>query len=191
MITHAFGFPRAGKTTYAAYLVDKWLKDKAKGESTYRYVFTNFACKGAYKIHYDDLGLYDFSDSFIIIDESMLYADNRDWKQFDFAKKQFIALHGHFKCDLLFLSQDVKGIDRKIDSCAEGKKYIVKIPIITLVIKIPRCITYPEGEIRMGFKKPSIIDIVVRSEKIIRKKYFHMFDSFEKPKLPKYKKIPW
>lgn len=191
MITHCFGFPRAGKTTYAAYLVDKWLKDVAAGKTTYKYVFTNFACKGAYRIEYDDLGLYDLSYCLIIIDESMLYADNRDWKQFDYAKKRFIALHGHFHCDMFFLSQDVKGIDRKIDACAEGKKYIIKLPVITLVIPVPRCLAFPEGEIRMGFRKPSLIDILFRSEKIVRKKYFHMFDSFDVPKLPKFKKIPW
>ena len=105
MICGVFGLPRAGKTTFLTYLALEALKGKALhvghlrwrkkiGEfAPYERVFCNFPLAGTFKLDFDALGVYDFSNSLILIDEIMLVCDSRDWANFRHDLRDFLALH--------------------------------------------------------------------------------------------------
>ena len=84
MIIEIFGLPRSGKTTTLCMIAQNALKGKSVlGLGKYENVFTTFFCRGCKKLDFADLGKYDFSNSLILIDEISLYADNRNFKNFD------------------------------------------------------------------------------------------------------------
>ena len=68
MIKGVFGLPRSGKTTYLAKLAYKAQKKGIK-------VYTNFYCKGCYTLDFDSLGVYDYSDCLLLIDEISLFCE--------------------------------------------------------------------------------------------------------------------
>ena len=82
-IVGVIGLPGSGKTTLLAKAAYKWLHGKSfLGMPARSKVLTNFDCPGCYKLSFDCLGLYNFQDMNIIIDEIMLLADNRNFKSF-------------------------------------------------------------------------------------------------------------
>ena len=76
MVEGIFGLPGQGKSTYLAKLAKKAIKKKIK-------VYSNFYIKGCYKLDFDDLGVHDYSDCLILIDEISLFCDCRSWKNFN------------------------------------------------------------------------------------------------------------
>ena len=109
MITGIFGLPGSGKSTFLAQLAKRYQK------MGYR-VFINedFPVDGCYLYSWSDVGKFDMSNSVVLIDEVSLYADNRDFKQFHKALKQFFILHRHYHIDIVWCTQQFDGVDRKI-----------------------------------------------------------------------------
>ena len=115
MIYEIFGLPGSGKTTTLTYIAQNALKGRSVlGLGRYERVFTTFYCQGCYKIDFSDLKQYDFSNSLILIDEISLYADNRQFKNFDTDFIYFFKLHRHYHIDLIWCSQSYSDADKKI-----------------------------------------------------------------------------
>ena len=118
MIIGVFGLPGAGKTTFLASAAQHLLNGKKfLGLSPSKVVFTNFYCKGCYKLDFDKLGIYNFSDCNILIDEIMLLADTRNFKTFPESLKRFFSQHRKTLGDghgCLWCSQYYDDCDKKI-----------------------------------------------------------------------------
>lgn len=191
MITHYFGLPRCGKSTWAAMLAARELRRIEEGTSRFRYVLTNFYIEGCYQHSFLEFGSYDFHDCYIIIDESMIDVDNRDWKSFTKPMLISIVLHGHFNADLVFFSQDPKGLDRKIQTCREELYWLRKFGQLTCAIKIPLKIKFDEeGNVQYGYVAPGIVEFLT-AKWCFRPRYYHLHDSYWTPDLPRKEFIKW
>lgn len=199
MLTGVFGLPGAGKSTLLAALADRAINQKQLfighkpfwtlplGEFThYERVYCNFPCVGAYKLNFDHLGLFDFSRSLILIDEIATLANSRDWKSFDSHKVEFFAKHRHQKCDVIYCSQSYRNMDITIREITAQLLYIRKQGEYTVVSPITK-----------GFKvEPSMeeaytLQARLYSSRFKRKKYYHLFDSYEHKELPENPSEGW
>lgn len=118
MIKIIFGKPRAGKTTYAAMLVQKnkrklnfKKKHKFLGKFVrcYDYVFCNESTiSDTLYFSVPNLGKFKFPpNSLVIVDEAGIELNNRNFKNLSPESKRFAAVHGHWGVDVLLLSQHV------------------------------------------------------------------------------------
>lgn len=191
MISHYFGLPRCGKSTMACMLAKQQLELIERGEGQFRRVLSNFYIEGTYKHNFDDFGNYDFSDCYMIIDESSIDCDNRDWANFTKPKLIATVLHGHFNAELVFLSQDPRGIDRKIQSCREKIYWIRKLGEWSFALNMPLIIDVDENKQPMyGVKKPGLYEMIT-CKKCYRPNYYHMHNSYWKPELPQIEFEKW
>lgn len=104
------GVPGAGKTTWAAYLACKAMKQK-------RPVFSNVFIKGAYQYSKTDLGVYAIENAEVILDEAGLEFDNRKMSMSD-DEIYFFKYHRHFQNDIDIFSQGLD-VDIKIRKLAQ------------------------------------------------------------------------
>lgn len=199
MLTGVFGLPGAGKTTLLCALADRAIAQKPLyighkpfwtmplGEfQHYDRVYCNFPMVGAYKLNFDHLGLFDFSRSLILIDEIATLANSRDWKSFDSHKVEFFAKHRHQKCDVIYCSQSYRNMDLTIREITAQLLYIRKQGEYTVVSPITK-----------GFKvEPSMeeaytLQARLYSSRFKRKKFYHLFDSYEHKELPENPSEGW
>lgn len=185
-----FGKPRAGKST----ILTKYAVDALHGKSLsigtlsrhtigefapYEKVYTNFPVRGCYELDFDKLGKEEFRNCLIIVDEIMLLCDSREWKNYDKRLRDFMATHGHYRCDFIAASQGFQDCDKRIRQLALEYLYIEKIGGITKVSPI-KCGFDINGTITEGFElAPPVSCSYVR-----RKKYYGEFDSFAAPDMP-------
>lgn len=201
MIRRYFGLPGCGKTTYAVKLAIQKVRLISLGlDKKHRFVYTNFPVNHplVFQISNDMIGEYDLSDSLIIIDEATLFADNRDYKQFNQAKKAFFMLHRHYNCDIYLFHQEAGAVDKKIRGITDAVYYIKKSklrPHRSKAIKLNYCVAIPEAkglvdgegtelseDVIMGYRMPpKIVQLLTPS--FNRKRYYKYFDSFECPPL--------
>lgn len=191
MINYIFGLPGSGKSTYLAYLASREIKRIKNKKSKYDRVLSNFPIKGCYLIDFNDLGVYDTSNSLILIDEATLCADSRDFKSFKKTSKQFFLLHRHYKSDIWIASQQYDGVDKKIRDTTANMFYIKRAPFsFSHLMRIPMHILVPEqtGEIIQGYKMPKLLERLFNTfgsaKWIYRPLYYKYFDSFDAPFLP-------
>lgn len=191
MISFYFGLPGSGKTTLLAALAVKEAKKIRKGKSKYKFILSNVELNvpEVYLIHFDDIGVYEFTDSLILIDEASIFCDNRDWKNFSKAKIAFMMLHRHYNCDFHFFSQSYNGYDSKLRSITSHVYYVKKGLLLTKYTRIPYGIIIPDrkdnagsrfGEIIEGYCKPSFL-VRLFSPRILRSRYYKYFDSYSRP----------
>lgn len=105
-----FGVPGAGKTTWAAHLAKKALKQK-------RPVFSNVFIKGCYQYDKGDLGVNLIENALVIVDEAGLEFDNRKMSMKD-SEIYFFKYHRHYQNDIVFFSQGLD-VDIKIRKLAQ------------------------------------------------------------------------
>lgn len=189
MIVGVFGLPGAGKSTFLTWLILRALNDKPLyighlsfkrpiGEVRhYKRVFSNIPIDGTYKLDFDHLGKYDFSDSLIVIDEIGTLCDSRKWKDFDDGLRDFMSLHRHYNCTLVYCSQALD-TDKKIRDRTQMVFYIEKVGSFTRV-----------QTIRKGWKLKEMRELYepappLACTYIYRPFYYSAFDSFEAPELP-------
>lgn len=185
MITGFFGLPGCGKSTILAKLAQKYIK---RG---YRvFCMSDSPVVGCYLLDWDDLGRYDVSNSVILIDEISLRADNRDYKAFSKAIKQFMILHRHYHCDIIWFTQQYDGVDRKIRELTTCLYYVRSLGAVSYAIRIDRFIHVDKEsmQILVGYKLSSFIQRLFAwlngSFKICyRPRYYKYFDSYDAPKL--------
>ena len=193
MIKGFFGLPGCGKSTFLTMIAQKELKRIERGKSPYKRVYTNFYVKGCYIINYAELGLYDFSESLILLDEITLDADSRNFKQFDQVKKEFFLLHRHYKIDVIYFTQQWDGVDKKIRDLTHDLYYVKKLRLpllteLTVATRIYRVLDINEDtkEIVNGYRFPNWFDRLIGRTKVYcwRPNYYKYFDSFDTVPLP-------
>ena len=190
-----FGLPGAGKTT----MLVKLAVHASHPRSRYKHIYGNLTLTGIpnyTKIDPMDLGKYCLEDCLILIDEATVHFDNREYKNFSKAIRDFIMLHRHYNCDLAFAMQSYNGTEKSIRSVCD-RLYMLKKTIWTgwyksKVWRIPYDIIIPEkkdtgsahlGEIIEGYCKPSFFARLF-TPSLKRAKYYKYFDSWERPELP-------
>lgn len=183
MITCVFGLPGSGKST----LMAKMCRDALKGKR-YDKVYCNFFLLGAYPIHFNDLGIFDFENSLILIDEAMNEADSRGFKSFTNNLKYFFSNHRHYGCDVVYFTQAYDDVDKKIRNNTAELLYIRKLLWWSFTTPIVRKIVINDftNEIQTGYRMKGIFSM----KWYFRPRYYKYFDSFERkplaPLLPRH-----
>lgn len=196
MIIGVFGLPGAGKSTFLACASQHLLNGKSfMGLSPSKVVFTNFYCKGCYKLDFDKLGIYNFVDCNILIDEIMLLADTRNFKTFPESLKRFFSQHRKTLGDghgVIWCSQYYDDCDKKIRVLTHKYYLLEKGKIFTsfsFVKPILREMKPKHGTMSDQF----VLGAPVTWKPIYRPKYYDAFDSYETllKTLPPVELIPW
>lgn len=190
MITCYFGLPGAGKSSMLAKIAYDEQKRIRAGKSPYKRILSNYYIEGCEEIHFEDLGTYDMSESLILLDEITLDADSRDFKTFSKNLKEFFILHRHYRCDVVYATQQYDGVDKKIRDLTHNLFYLKKAGQLTYAIAIYRKITITEeSDIKMGYSIPPLLKLLFNMRQDMRfcwrPKYYHMFDSFDTKRLPR------
>lgn len=198
MITGIFGLPGSGKTCFLTHLALTALAGKEPcigmfswrvpvGDAApYKRIFTNFPVKGCIQLNFDDLGKYDFSDSLILIDEIMLLCDSRDWKNFPARLRNFLALHRHYHCSLVYCSQGYRDTDLRFRNLTERIFYIEKRGAWSKVAPIEKTWRIDQ-DIAEGYSLAPPLGC----SWIYRPRYYQSYDSFEAKPFPKNPALPW
>lgn len=188
MISCYFGVPGAGKSTLLTKFAIEEIRRIQRGRSKYDKVYTNFMCKGCYKMNFADLDKYKFENCLILLDELMLDADNRGFKQFPLGIRDFLTLHRHVGVDIIYATQAYDKVDAKIRALTFDLWYMSKtvVPILsefTTCKRIYRRIVISEfnGDLIMGYRFCNWLEaFFVRNFRIVfRRRWYRFFDSFE------------
>lgn len=199
MITGVFGLPRAGKSTFLAYVANCALHHKIASvgfgfwktditeRTDYARIYCNFPISGTYRLDFDDLGKKDFSNCLILIDEIMLLCDSRNWKTFGDELKYFIALHGHMGITIVWCSQRYNDCDVKIRALTQQFLLIERRGEKTRITPLTQYIKTDIGTISEGYEPAPLIG---RST-LRRKKYYWLFDSYAHDDFPPAPAVLW
>lgn len=203
MITGFFGVPGCGKTTMATKLAIKQLRknkllDKLHLSRFKRYdhVLTNFTCKGCEKIDFSDIGVYDITDSLIILDELTIDADNRDFKNFKKSSVEGFVYHRHDNNDIIYFTQQYDAVDKKIRNLT-ARLYYMKVSYLLPISRARQIfreykINEFNGDLIMGYRFASLwelfLDLILFNGKVgqinmscFRPHWYKYFDSFCRP----------
>lgn len=120
-----FGIPGAGKTTMAAYLSRKDMKNGVK-------VYSNVPITGTLKVEKSDIGHSMLCNGRLIWDEAGLDYDNRKMKMTD-EEIYFYKYHRHYQMDVDFFSQGLD-MDIKIRKLARHL-YLIRPSIIPYFVE--------------------------------------------------------
>lgn len=171
MVQGVFGLPGSGKSTYLAKLAKKSFKK-------YDRVYSNFYIKDCYQLDFDTLGLVDYSDCLILIDEISLFCDCRNWKNFSSDMVYFWTNHRHYNVDIIYCSQSYADCDKKIRNLTDSLYYIRSGPFgFSLVRQIDKVFNV-DSDITEGYRLSGLPQL------IWRRRYYKMFDSFTRKTLP-------
>lgn len=188
MISGVFGLTGAGKSTFLAWCADRVQRFKplsiglglAGGVSLqdvrsadYKRIYSNFPLLGCYPLEWDELGVFDYSDCLILIDEIMMLCDSRQWKQYPEHIKYFFSHHRHYHTDIVFCSQSYKDTDIRIRNLAQQYLYIERAGAFTRVSPIHHLMDIKLGSIDDWYEKGGRL----ASRYIRRSRLYHMFDS--------------
>lgn len=132
MITGVFGLPGSGKSLFLGYLAYRALRGQSvsfRGNyfthfDKYSHVYTNFPFKGARKLDFELLGIADYKNCLILVDEVQLFADSRNFKSFGDNLKFFFSLHRKFGIDFIYATQSYDMCDKRIRSLTDKLYYI-------------------------------------------------------------------
>lgn len=172
----------SGKTTLSAKFALEHINKKLP-------VFSDQPLYGAYKLDKSWCGRNDFpDDSLLIFDEGLIEFDNRKFKTFDDALRNFFVMQRHDRISVIILCQDFL-IDKKIRSLTDSIYVCVNyFNILSVAKKVHKGIalaTDSEGQGSIGesytweFPTSWIFCFIPR--------YIHFFNSFRtdpKPKVP-------
>lgn len=192
MIRLYFGLPGCGKTTLLSKMAAKAVRSKK-----YKNVYSNvpLAIPGVTFVNDWEIGNCQLSDGLLLIDEATLFADSRDYKNFEKSKIAFFLLHRHYRLEIRLFLQQWDGVDKKIRVICDRVYYIYRPKIIghwiSRYYRIPYGIIIPDkrddteklGDIVQGYCKPSAL-VRFFSPTIFRPAYYKYFDSWDCPTLP-------
>lgn len=184
MISCYFGLPGCGKTTILAKLAVDEQRRIDRGISRYKYVYTNteILYPGIRLIHWDAVGVYNFKEALILIDEATLFADSRRYKSFPQHKIEWFMIHRHEFCDLIYFAQFFDAVDKRMRMVTDRVYYVKKIPLLglTTTMRIPKAIIIPDqtGDIVEGYRMPKLLERLFLMKVVRRKKYYRYFDSW-------------
>ena len=171
-----FGKPGSGKTTCLAKAACMSLNGKSfLGLPPHPKVYTTFACPGCYVLEPSALGVYDFHDALLIIDEASQFFDAREWAKFQVHQRTWFQLHRHCKCSVIMCSQGAQDCDLRIRNLCQQFYLLTRFVGDWSIIKpIKSFIDVSNNVIQEGF----VFDSPFNWRLIYRKKYYHLFDSF-------------
>lgn len=184
-----FGLPGSGKTTMCAALTKDAFK---RGIPTY----TNVPVVGAYQLDpKSDLGFADIHDAQILIDEAGIEYNSRNFKAMPQETIAWLKLHRHYKCSVKVFSQSYNDMDITMRRLAYNF-YLVRrsiIPGVFCCIPIRRSIGINQmtQEICDTYRFDPLVLRIFTTKRFIGRKYWHMFDSYDAPKLPEKKFAKW
>lgn len=178
MIQGVFGLPGAGKSTYLAKQAKKAIKQGIK-------VYSNFYIKGCYQLDFDDLGVHDYSDCLILIDEVSLFCDCRNWKNFNKELVYFFTNHRKYSVNLIYCSQSYSDCDKKIRNLTDSLYYIKSGWFGFSTVRLINKVFNVDSDITEGYELSGFPELVCRH------RYYKMFDSFERRPLPPNESKPW
>lgn len=186
MIINVFGLPGSGKTTLLAKIAKEQQFKIDCGMSKYEAVYTNVnvSIPGVRLIKWEYIGIYDYKNALILIDEIGLNAHSRDFSKFPKHLIEWFCTHRHEGCDLWYFSQYYNQADKVIREVTEKVYYIERCKIFRFRSKytlIPKTIIIPKetGDITEGYRLPGFIERIWLSKRFTRKKYYSLFDSWE------------
>lgn len=184
MISGIFGLPGSGKSLFLGLIAQRAVNGKSINYHSltlgtlrkYKYVYTNFSCKGCYKLDYDKLGVLNYRDCLILVDEIMLLSDSRDYKKFTDNLKFFYSEHRKSNCDFIYASQSYDDVDKKIRNRTQQLYYIDRWFFeFSIVKRIEYYFDVANGKINEGYiYAPPITDF-----HFWRPKYYKYIDSYE------------
>ena len=186
MVSGIFGLTGAGKSTFLAWCADRAQRGKrlkigfqrAGGVELsdvrhYDRIYSNFPLLGCYPLEWDSLGVWDYHDCLILIDEIMMLADSRAWKTYPENVKYFFSHHRHYNTDVIFCSQSYKDCDIRIRNLAAQYLYIRAAGAFTEVVPVHHLMDVRGGQIDDWYETGGIL-----SRRFIRRKrLYRMFDS--------------
>lgn len=199
MITIIFGSPRAGKTTLAARYTKQYLKLGVP-------VYGNAEIKGMIPFPLERLGeVTPPSGSVLIIDEAGIHYNNRKYKSLSQKTIEWFKLHGHYKVDVIVLSQSWDDMDITIRRLADKLIYIRKLGAgLTILRRVKRFVMIDSEthQIMDGYEFLPIwysllrligIGRLLRLPKpfsfLFRPRYYKLFDSWAVPETPVYSEV--
>lgn len=169
-ITYIAGAIGCGKSNLAAKIAQQYLKRGWR-------VYANHSIYGCYKFELKDLATYCMpANSVVIVDESGLEMNSRDFKNMSKDLLTYYKKARHYKNKVFVLSQTFSDTDKQIRELATNVLFIR--PIIPHVLSMPvkvsgslqvgqdgqPCMMYKIGKVAMPYYLP---------------KYFKYYDSFE------------
>lgn len=188
MIAEIHGFPGSGKTTVLTMVAQKLLSGKScLGFEPRQHIYTSFPCPNCYKLNPLELGKINIFDSVLIIDEISAFFDNRNYKNLSIDTMMFFKLSRHYRCDLLYASQNPNDADLKIRSLVSTTYIAQKYGVFTAIKPIFKFHTLINGQPDTGYE----IAPPVAWYWCYRPKYYKFFDSYDAPKLPDYLPEKW
>lgn len=182
MIIGIFGKPRAGKSTLLAYYARYYLRRK-------RVVYSTEYIDGTIHISPDDFGLFEpVEGSVILIDEIGTIFNSRDYKRFPTAVRDFVALAGHYKVTVIWVSQTVdvdKAIRNRTHSLYQVRKGLfgfshVDAIYYDLTVDDTTHDLVEGYYVQKGFLR-FIGYIIGQNRLLYRPRYYKYFDSYNKP----------
>lgn len=199
-ITCFFAPPGSGKSCALSLIANKELKRIKKGKSKYKYVFTNFAVVGCYRINLKDFEKYYIHDSLIILDEVTMEADSRDWKNISKNFVNFVVTHRHLNNDIICAVQDYTRLEKTLRSNVDRLYFLQRSPLPffrrwTRAKQIFRELNINEytSELTLGYRFSTWVDRTFRKSMYRRfylPKAYGLFDSFDPYGLDKRKEMP-
>lgn len=137
-----FGKKGSGKS---AYLVRQALKYKKKGYLIYSNM-TDMCVEGVRLICPDELGEFvPAADSVLLLDEVGMLYDNRNYKNFKPAVRDFFKLQRHYKV-ICYLASQTFDIDKKLRDLTDEMFLVTNIfTIFSLVRPIRKTVTLTES----------------------------------------------
>ena len=183
-VTCYYGLPGTGKTTILAAIAQTELHKIRNGRSTYSSVLTNFYCRNCDVFEPQQIFTTRFRRCLILIDEITLVWDSRNFKTFPAEVKDFFTLHRHLKSDVIYATQYYMNVDKRIRDVTDSTYRVRKLgKNLHVRTKERQAVQYPEetGEIIVGYKKPTPLQLL-NGLKIYRgKKWYDYFDTNEMP----------
>lgn len=195
MITGIFGKPRAGKTTYAAMLVQKNKRKLfiCKKIPLLRRILrpydviycTDETIQDTIYVTYEKLGQWKPQrNSLLILEEAGIGLNNRQWKSLSQDATYLFALHGHIGCDIIWSSQTVD-VDKKILGRTHRLWLASRFFGFTVMQPIAFSVDVDNETHQLvdAYSKPSglsaFLSIIIGKTKIFwRKPWYKFFDSF-------------
>ncbi len=182
MIKAYFGVPGVGKSTILA-------KEYKKNRRKYDHIYSiNLQLKGVEMITKEDLEKFKFKNTLILWDEITMDADNREFKSFSKELRDFVLLHRHLGCDIIYATQNFENVDKKVRDLTVELWYMNKsvVPFLssfTTSKRIYRQVNINEhtSELTLGYRFCNFLEsIFVSNFKIcFRRRYYKYFDTHD------------